>query len=260
MDRSSIRYIGLQGQSSSFYALVSFGSSYRSSIRSSIHLLGGEALQYYLHHMNPEQPFAILYAQISQHYDTETTRALYHSDWSSLTFVNLKRRPEMAGKSNLEVLQALFDKLQLCQRALGRDYNTEQQLVDATLRAVGGVRELSLALTRPEKSFEALCSTLRSTLRIAENARTTEDTFLVDRRFQQSRERQSSYMQRAHNASNKANRDRATHVSGQVNAGFAKEQAVFPRTTQQRIKRRQRRIGSATELSEVDRRSHMERT
>ena len=97
----------------------------------------------------------------------------------------------MAGKSNLEVLQALFDKLQLCQRALGKAYNSEQQLVDATLRAVGGVRELSLALTRPEKSFEALCATLRSTLRIAENARTTEDTFLVDRRFQQSRERRS---------------------------------------------------------------------
>ncbi|KAH8878506.1 hypothetical protein GQ53DRAFT_740116, partial [Thozetella sp. PMI_491] len=159
-------------------------------------MLGGEALQYFLNHMNPEQPFATLYMEIRRHYDTEMNRALYHNDWSSLTLNILRGKPEMAGKSSQEVLQALFNKLQLCQRALGEEYQTEQQLVDTTLRAVSGIRELSIALSKPERSFEALCSSLRSALQTAENTNSsTMESFFVDRRFQRATERSKSPFQ-----------------------------------------------------------------
>jgi hypothetical protein len=110
-----------------------------------------------------------MYWALKQHFDTEVNKAQYYTDWSSITFHSM--RAEHAGKTNLEVLQLLLDKLQKYQRALGVKYAGDQQLVSATLRACARVHELRIALTNPQRSFEGLASQLRSTLAMEETTK-----------------------------------------------------------------------------------------
>ena len=74
-----------------------------------------------------------------------------------MTYSSLKVEKSNIGKTNLEVLQALLDKLQLCQRALGLGYIGENQLIAATQ---GEVSKLKFPLFTPTTTFEELSSKL----------------------------------------------------------------------------------------------------
>ena len=90
---------------------------------------------------------------------TEANKAQYHTNWSLITYSSFKAEKSNIEESNLEVLQALLDKLQLCQRALKMGYIGENKLIAATQRACRGVSEPEFALFTPATTFEELFST-----------------------------------------------------------------------------------------------------
>lgn len=65
-------------------------------------------------------------------FDTKVNKAQYHIDWNLMTYSTFKTEKINIGKTNLEVLQVLLDKLQLYQRAWGLDYMGKNQLDAAT--------------------------------------------------------------------------------------------------------------------------------
>jgi hypothetical protein len=134
-------------------------------------ILSGSAQAYFLEHMSRGMQFRDMYLQLKQQFDSDINRAQYHTDWSSITFQTVLSEPKNTGKTYLEVLQILLDRLQRCQRALGPAYKDEIHLVANTLRAVQGVQELKIALARPERSFNALSAQLKSTMKVEENTR-----------------------------------------------------------------------------------------
>ena len=77
-----------------------------------------------------------------------------------MTYSKLKVEKNNIEKTNLEVLQALLDKLQLCQWALGLGYMSENQLITAIWRAYRGVPKLEFALFISATTFEELFSKL----------------------------------------------------------------------------------------------------
>ena len=83
-------------------------------------------------------------------------------------------------KTNLEVLQALRDKLQLCQRALRLVYMGENQLIAATQRACRGVSELEFALFTFGITFEELSSKLRSSTMTHDNRNAANIQYFTD--------------------------------------------------------------------------------
>ncbi len=101
-----------------------------------------------------------MYNQMKTKFDTEVNKVQYHTDWSLMTYSMLKVEKSNIRKTNLEILQALLDKLQLYQRALGLDYMGENQLIAATQRAYYRVSELEFVLFIPITTFEELFSKL----------------------------------------------------------------------------------------------------
>jgi hypothetical protein len=82
------------------------------------------------------------------------------AEWRETTFLwMIATNP---GKSRLEVLQMLFDKLQNIQKGLSKDYQTENSLRDQVISACRGVPECSLALYKAADSFEGIYAELRS--------------------------------------------------------------------------------------------------
>ncbi|KAM4058912.1 hypothetical protein HRG_014081 [Hirsutella rhossiliensis] len=68
-------------------------------------ILDGRAQRFYLDKITWATTFRQAYDIFKQHFDTEVNHVHYHTDWTTITF-------------NSILLQILFDKLQLCQRAL----------------------------------------------------------------------------------------------------------------------------------------------
>ena len=73
-----------------------------------------------------------MYNQMKIKFDTEVNKAQYHTNWSLMTYYSLKAKKSNIGKTNLEVLQTLLDKLQLYQRDLGLGYMGKNQLIATT--------------------------------------------------------------------------------------------------------------------------------
>ena len=119
-------------------------------------ILSGRAQAYFLEHMSRGMQYKTMYLALKQQFDSEINRAQYHTDWSSMTFNSVYAEAENTGKTKMEVLEILLDRLQRCQRALGPAFRDEVHLISATLRAVQGVPELKIALARPERLFNAL--------------------------------------------------------------------------------------------------------
>ncbi len=67
-------------------------------------------------------------------FDTKVNKAQYYTDLSLMIYYSLKVEKSNIGKTNLEVLQTLLDKLQLYQRALGLGYMSKNQLIATTQR------------------------------------------------------------------------------------------------------------------------------
>ena len=125
-------------------------------------ILSGRAALYFLHNVPRHLTFADMYLAMERHFNTEQNKIQYHHDWTSTTFFSIKA--ENAGKSDLEVLQIMLDKLSLCQRALGPDFRGEQQLISAVHRACRTVPQLQHALFEPATRFEDLASKLRASV------------------------------------------------------------------------------------------------
>ena len=146
-------------------------------------ILSGRAKDYFVYNVNRNLTFAEMYTMMKTKFDTEVNKTQYHTDWSLMTYSTLKVEKSNIGKTNLEVLQALLDKLQLCQRALGLGYMGENQLIAATQRACHGFSELEFALFTPTTTFEELSSKLRSSIMTHDNRYATNIQYFTDRRF-----------------------------------------------------------------------------
>ena len=91
-------------------------------------------------------------------FDTEVNKAQYHTDWSLITYSSLKAEKGNMRRTNLEVLQALLDKLQLCQLPLKLDYIEKNQIIAITQRTYHRVPKLEFAFFTPATTFEKLFS------------------------------------------------------------------------------------------------------
>ena len=146
-------------------------------------ILSGRAKDYFVYNVNRNLTFAEMYTKMKTKFDTEVNKAQYHTNWSLMTYSTLRAEKSNIGKSNLEVLQVLLDKLQLCQRALGLGYMGEKQLIATVQRACRGVSELKFALFTPTTTFEKLSSKLRSSIMTNDNRNAANVQYFTDRRF-----------------------------------------------------------------------------
>lgn len=120
-------------------------------------ILTGRAENFYLHYINRDDTFAMAYAKLKRHFDTEANHSYYYTDWTNTTFN--RTRLENPDKKLHEVLQMTLDKLQLCQRALGTDYASENSLRTTVINACRGAPELEMALFKPALECEILSPT-----------------------------------------------------------------------------------------------------
>ncbi|KAM4064163.1 DUF1421 multi-domain protein [Hirsutella rhossiliensis] len=115
------------------------------------HIQVKPAQRFYLDKITWATTFRQAYDIFKQHFDTEVNHVHYHTDWTTITF-------------NSILLQILFDKLQLCQRALGREYAGDLQLRTTLMKACRGVPELQYALFKPADNVEHLLADLRASV------------------------------------------------------------------------------------------------
>ncbi len=163
------------------YYIVAIKQSQFHAVFSSI--LSGRTKDYFVYNVNQNLTFAEMYNQMKMKFDTEVNKCQYHTNWSLMTYYSLKAEKRNIGKTNLEVLQTLLDKLQLYQRAWGLGYIGENQLIAAAQRVCRGVFELEFALFTPSKTFEELSSKLRSSIITHDNYNTTNTQYFTDRQF-----------------------------------------------------------------------------
>jgi hypothetical protein len=102
-------------------------------------ILTKRAKEWSIYNVSAKETFTEKYLKIKRHFDVETNHHQYHTDWTSMTFGTMMNDTSMQGKSKTEVLTALLDKLQLCQRALGPAFAGDMPLRINTERAVTGV-------------------------------------------------------------------------------------------------------------------------
>jgi hypothetical protein len=90
-------------------------------------ILSGRAEDFYLYHIGPEKRWDEIYILLDTHFNTNINHNVYWADWTTLSFVRLRR--ENPDKTLVEILETLIDKLQLVQRALGEGYQGEVPLL-----------------------------------------------------------------------------------------------------------------------------------
>jgi hypothetical protein len=88
----------------------------------------------------------------------------YFTDWITITFSQMKSKH--FDKTFYEAFDLLLNKLQLCQRALGKEFISEDALRTNVIRACRGVFELKQALFKSARGCEKLFSDLRSSIQV----------------------------------------------------------------------------------------------
>ena len=160
-------------------------------------ILKGRAETYYIHWASDDN-FHDAYHKLKNHFETETNYVQYFKDWTSITFKSVRDDPDNAGKSLREVLQILLDKIQLCQRALGGNYQGDAVLRMTTIRACDDAPELEQAMVEPAAPGERLFQSLRSALdqyikknpaRQFVQSEEGDEAFYTDRRYKSNRQR-----------------------------------------------------------------------
>lgn len=122
-------------------------------------ILTGPAEYHYRYHVHHDDTFATAYKKIKDRFYDAVNHSIYYTDWTTITFESTRKeyRAKHPGPEDLpKVLEAMLDKLQLCQRALGPHYASDIHLRDTVLRACRGVPALSHA------SYHAFCNPLQS--------------------------------------------------------------------------------------------------
>ncbi|KAH8193590.1 hypothetical protein TruAng_012245 [Truncatella angustata] len=135
------------------------------------YILSDRALDFYVNYIGPDKIWYDIYRAMDLHFNHRVNHNQYWADWSSLTFVRMRK--EHADKTNSEVLEMLLDKMQLTQRALGAGYQGEIQLRTAVERACRGVPELEPALIQQRQSCEELFSDMRAAITVASDREPT---------------------------------------------------------------------------------------
>ena len=74
-------------------------------------ILSGQVKNYFVYNVNRNLPFAKMYIMIKMKFDIEVNKTQYHTDWNLMIYSTLNVEKSNIGKINLEVLQALLDKL-----------------------------------------------------------------------------------------------------------------------------------------------------
>lgn len=148
------------------------------------------AEDFYINHIGPHKRWDEVYNLLNNHFNTNINHSQYFADWTSTDFARMKNlHPD---KTMPEVLEAMLDKLQLVQRALGPGFQGEVALYTAVARACRGVKELEDALLTQKPTCEALFADLRASLQVAmdhkhDNAYLTDqpshDVNFTDRRY-----------------------------------------------------------------------------
>jgi hypothetical protein len=88
----------------------------------------------------------------------------YFTNWITITFSQMKfKHPD---KTFYEALDLLLDKLQLCQRALGKEFMGEDALRTNVIRACRDVPELKQALFKSARGCKKLFSDFRFFIQI----------------------------------------------------------------------------------------------
>jgi hypothetical protein len=155
-------------------------------------ILTGRAEMFYIQVVERDDSFASAYMAIKNHFDHDVHHQHYYTDWTTTSFA--RTRMENPEKGLHEVLQILLDKLQLCQRALGKNFEGEDALRTTVINACRGVPELEMALFKPAPICEGLFSDLRSAIEthlarqhttqmLMGSKMVTEDQYYLDRRY-----------------------------------------------------------------------------
>ena len=97
-----------------------------------------------------------------------------------MIYSSLKAEKSNIGKTNLEVLQVLLDKLQLYEQALEFGYIGKNQLIATTQKACRGVSELEFALFTLATTFEKLFSKLQSSIITHNNRNAANIQYFTD--------------------------------------------------------------------------------
>ncbi|KAF1935988.1 hypothetical protein EJ02DRAFT_506764 [Clathrospora elynae] len=99
-------------------------------------ILTGQAEMFYIQVVERDDSFASAYTAIKNHFDHDVHYQHYYTDWTTTTFA--QTRTENPDKGLHEVLQILLDKLQLCQRVLGKNFEGEDALRTTVINACRG--------------------------------------------------------------------------------------------------------------------------
>ena len=116
-----------------------------------------------------------------------------------MTYFSLKAEKSNIGKTNLEVLQVLLNKLRLYQQTLGLGYIGKNQLIAPTQRVCREVSKLKFALFTPTTTFEELSSKLQSSIMTHNNRNVINIQYFTDHQFGR------------HDHGNQYNKDTNTH-------------------------------------------------
>ncbi|OBR02159.1 Aurora kinase 2 splicing [Colletotrichum higginsianum IMI 349063] len=128
-------------------------------------MLRDKALAFYFDRLCDDQAPADFHAMASRvklHFETEESRQAYLTEWRNTTFDRVAI--DNPGKSKMEVLEVMLDKLITIQRALPTAYNTEDSLRLQVLNACRGVKACEMALFSPAPTYEGVCGQLRSAI------------------------------------------------------------------------------------------------
>ena len=123
-------------------------------------ILTRRAETFYIQVVERDDSFSSAYIAIKNYFDYNVYHQHHYTDWTTTTFARM--RTENLEKGLHEILQLLLDKLQLCQRALRKNFDGEDALRTTVINACRGVSELEMALFKPATICEALFSDLRS--------------------------------------------------------------------------------------------------
>jgi hypothetical protein len=123
-------------------------------------ILTGRAETFYIQVIERDDSFTKAYTVIKNYFDYDVYYQHYYTDWTTTSFA--RTRAENPEKGLYEVLQMLLDKLQLCQRALRKNFEGEDVLRTTVINACRRVLELEIALFKLANIYKGLFSDLRS--------------------------------------------------------------------------------------------------
>ncbi|RKF62672.1 integrase and RNaseH domain-containing protein [Erysiphe neolycopersici] len=107
------------------------------------------------------------------HFETDAYKQFYITEWNTTSFKSLLKKNENTSKSQLDILELLFDNLRKIQQCLPNVYHSDLTLRDQIINACESVPECEKALFRPAPTSEGVCADLRNAVRLKVNHEAT---------------------------------------------------------------------------------------